>query len=360
MSFESKDILLLDAIEHVLHRKISNHESALICFNINKLLHVISEYHERTGIEIDVNSVYMTPDLDDFADASRRNDPLPLPKIIKIRDGDPSCPVFFFAGGASCLLELKDMIEGFLHQGALYGIRLSDFELPAANPARVADEVDTCIAALAEGAFKPPFRLIGYSFGGVFALELARALTQRGQAIEFVAMVDTPTSEHAWPLPVWLRYTAGRLAHRLKRSSAHAAQRGGGQSQLRRSLTARLRKPLNRLLFRFRSPLAEHYPIMAPQWVGNYPPAYDRAARQLLRMKGLYRPTPYPGTVYFFRATGGSPIDCDPRSIWHRFLPAAQWFDMQGTHQSVVVGRHGHHLGAVIAELMTRRQLVAS
>ncbi len=353
MSSESKDIVLCDAIEHVLHRKVSAQESTLNCLNINKLLHVISEYHERTGIEIDVNSVYMTPEIGKFANAGRRNEPARLPKIIKLRDGDPSCPVFFFAGGASCLFEIKDVLQGFVHQGALYGIRLSDF--PAANPARVSDEIDTCVAALAAGGFRPPFRLVGYSFGGVFALELARALTRRGQAVDFVAMIDTPTSEHAWPLSVWLAYHVDRLTRRLKRPPGPAAQRGGGH-QPRRSLAARLWKPFNRLLFRFRSPLAEHYPTMAPQWAGNYPPAYDRAARQLLRMKGLYRPTRYSGPVHFFRATGGSTLDCDPRLIWRPFLPGAEWFDMPGTHQSVVVGRHGQHLGITMSGLMSRRR----
>lgn len=357
MSFEGQDIVLCDAIEHALHRKFAAHDSTLSCLNINKLLHIISEYHERTGIEIDVNSVYMAPEIGNFANTDHRNDLTQLPKIIKLRDGDQTSPVFFFAGGASCLLEIKDVLQGFLNQGALYGIRLSNFERPADNPARVADEIECCMAALAEEEFKPPFRFVGYSFGGVFALELARALTQRGKAVDFLAMIDTPTSEHAWPLPVWLHHCAGRLAHGLKRSSGPAAQQRDRRHALpHRPLAARLRKPLNRLLFRFRNPLAEHYPVMAPQWVGNYPPGYDKAARQLLRMKGLYRPTSYSGTVHFFRSTGGSPLDCDPRLIWQPFLPGAKWFDAHGTHQSVVVGRNGLHLGAMLSELMPRRQ----
>jgi thioesterase domain-containing protein len=53
----------------------------------------------------------------------------------------------------------------------------------------------------------PPYRIIGYSFGGVIALELARRLRQRGYAVQYVGLIDTikprqimPTSlrEYLW------------------------------------------------------------------------------------------------------------------------------------------------------------------
>ena len=37
----------------------------------------------------------------------------------------------------------------------------------------------------------PPYRLIGWSFGGVVAVELARRLVDRGDDVEFVGLIDT-------------------------------------------------------------------------------------------------------------------------------------------------------------------------
>ena len=58
-------------------------------------------------------------------------------------------------------------------------------------PRRVDEWVEFHDAALADLALDPPYRLLGWSFGGVVALELARRFRARGTAVAFVGLIDT-------------------------------------------------------------------------------------------------------------------------------------------------------------------------
>lgn len=62
---------------------------------------------------------------------------------------------------------------------------------PANLPATVGGWVDVHEATVMSLPVDPPYRIIGYSFGGVIALELARRLRQRGFAVQYVGLIDT-------------------------------------------------------------------------------------------------------------------------------------------------------------------------
>ena len=58
-------------------------------------------------------------------------------------------------------------------------------------PRRVEHWVDRAEAVLATLPVEPPVRILGWSFGGVVGLELARRLRDRGVPVAFVGMIDT-------------------------------------------------------------------------------------------------------------------------------------------------------------------------
>lgn len=320
---------------------------------INRALRVIARLWNETGIELDVNSFYLHPTVGALVDAAATQSKPNLPKLIEIRPGSPDETLIVFAGGVSCFLEMRDLVDRLEIAGRVCGMALTQFHRDAQNPALVGDEVESSLHALDGAGVKGPYRLLGYSFGGILALELARALEARGDKVGFLGLIDAPQGEHCWPLPLWLRFMANRARRRWQAGRQEHAARApapqGTAATQRRHMMPMLRQVLRPLSLRFANPRSEHYPTLAPQWVGNYPPKYGAAGQQLIRMKGLYRPAVYRGALTFYRALGGSPVDCDPKALWPRFLPHAEWVDMHGNHQSIIIGRHATALAKDIS-----------
>jgi len=341
--------ILVRHISHVLKRDIGADDPLIDQFNINRLLVFINTFYEETGLELDVNSFFFWGTIRDLAQAIEQDRYRDLPKLIPLKPGAKERPLILFAGGVSCFMEMKWLLEGLDHDGAIYGMCLSRFDRPTSDPATVTHEVAVCCDELARSDLTGPVSLLGYSFGGIVALELARHLRQSGSHVAFLGMIDTNQSEHAWPLPVWLGVVSRKLLTRFQKTGAamRAAQTAPQldstvqQKRKKRTLVQRL----NPILFRFYNPKSENYPEKAPEFVDGHPPVYDHLGRQLLRMRGMYRPRYYDGHVVFYRATGGLPHRCDARKIWPRYLPNAHWIDVRGNHISAIYGKNGIALG---------------
>ena len=75
----------------------------------------------------------------------------------------------------------------------LSGRRLVRLPSPSGDalPGRVDGWVDHHHATLDGLGVEPPYTLIGWSFGGVVALELTRRLRAEGRSVEYVGMLDS-------------------------------------------------------------------------------------------------------------------------------------------------------------------------
>ncbi|MDK4701813.1 thioesterase domain-containing protein [Rhizobium sp. CNPSo 4062] len=330
--------------------------------SVNRLLSFIKRLWSESGEELDVNVFYRHRTLDALGLAISNHEDLSVsPKIIELRGGEGTAPLLLFAGGASCFLEMQQLIKEIRFPGPILGVALTAFNRDRHHPATVEDEVQSTLRALQAAGIREPYRLLGYSFGGVFALELARVLSAQRQKIAFLGMLDTPFGEQEWPLMtwggfMWQRWRRARTRKKnLRKTDAQprrqASAQAGGSVIGRRELLAKKLKPLS---FRYADPHSAYYPELAPQWMGDYPPRYDAAARQLLRMKGLYKPSCYDGELTFYRSLQGSPVDCDPKTIWGRFLTHANWVDVAGNHQSMIVGRNAGTLARDLSARLVR------
>jgi aryl carrier-like protein len=326
--------------------------------SINRALRIIRGFWLKTGIELDVNCFYVHPTIGSLARAISDGTHLDLPKLIEMKSGSDEQTLVIFAGGVSCFLEMQDLVGRLDFPGRVFGMALTPFQGADKTPALVSDEIACSVQTLRSAGLKGPYRFLGYSFGGVFALELARALEAEGEEVAFLGLIDTPQSQHSWRFDIWLRFVMERAKKRFQRAGQRvprevspARPTGGAGRNVR--LVSALGRGFGPLLFRFADPRSESYPTRAPQWIDGCPPRYEYAGRQLLRMKGLYRPAAYGRRLAFYRALGGSPVDCDPKRIWMSLLPQAEWIDVRGNHQSVIVGQNATYLAADLRQRLT-------
>lgn len=353
--------------EQILRRPLAADDDLFAAgLNVNRALNIVRLFWLESGVELDVNTFIERRSLSEIASMLAEGRSGPEDKAILLQAGK-GAPLFAYAGGVSVFLEIRELVQSLDYCGPVYGLRMTPFERPPGDAATVDDEVREAVAVIKSIQPEGPYRLLGYSFGGVLALEVARALESAGDEVAFCGMIDTPQNDHAWPFHLWADLMMRRGLRKLKlafrrlvvpRSHMGAAACGDilSKDALRRLSEAGRGR---HLFFRFRSPQHPNYPYFAPQWVGGNTPVYTQRGRELLRLKGLFRPRPYQGRVTFFIAAQGSPVDCDPEALWRPYLSNAEWIRMKGNHLSIVVGRNARLLAGEISRRIAAGQVAS-
>jgi amino acid adenylation domain-containing protein len=203
-------------------------------------------------------------------------------------------PLFCIHGGDGGVLFYRNLAGRLPHDGPLHAIESR--ALGHGGPIPEASVEETAAAYVREVlAVHPggPFRLAGYSFGGVVAHEMACQLAEQGHTVDFLGLFDTQnpaTPGKPYSLP-------GRLGTFW-------------QQQQDLPLPARL----ERLRERIAEGIATHRRVkdeVAAAMTGGPAEAHSDLRRVQLREENwramqAYRPSPFPGRVTLFKAMTAS------------------------------------------------------
>jgi acetoacetyl-CoA synthetase len=163
---------------------------------------------------------------------------------------------------------------------------------------------------------KGPYALIGYSFGGLVALEMSRCLLADGENVALLALLDAyPHSRYLPP--------AQRLRLTLRRTKRHLLNIkqmpfGKAMSYCRRGLIRRLH------LVGFQTRLSADAHSSSHIKDRNY-----RAFKN-------YRPQFYPGRIKFVRAEVGSFMPSNPTDVWGELVAEMEVETVPGDHLDIV------------------------
>jgi thioesterase domain-containing protein len=243
---------------------------------------------------------------------------MPVAALIPMRKGFGDRPVFMFSGAGGDVQELAAVAAALGGSRAIVGVEPftpGDDGLP---PATVEAMAAQTFAALRERQPEGPYDLIGYSFGGLVALETAQLLRDAGQAVGPVVLIDALYDRRFWPVSVF-------MASQAKRSAVHLAS-------------------LSRLSF---AEAAPEFAERARRLFGRValrgaPPAIDAAQEvpsieaRCIRAMTIHRPRRYDGPVTLFRSASDEEFGCDLQTLWRPLI-----------RQLRVSGIEGNHLGLV-------------
>ena len=160
-----------------------------------------------------------------------------------------------------------------------------------------------------------PFFLVGYSFGGLVALEMAQRLTARGEEIALLVLVDT-----------YPHINRLAMTQRLKL----IAQRG---KRILSEIDQRLLRAARRIKSGFRS-VGNHY-------LGNRPDkrarlSFDQTTQRVresaYRALARYRPEFYSGKIEFVKSGSDSYYPADPVAVWGTLTAAFEFEIVPGGH----------------------------
>jgi thioesterase domain-containing protein len=160
---------------------------------------------------------------------------------------------------------------------------------------------DTYIGHIRKVQQHGPYILIGYSFGGLVMLEVARRLRAQGEAVRLLAMLDSyPHRTHLslkQQVPLLTRLALRRLVSNLQ--------------SLRNATNEHSRKlPADEIRERIR-------------------------AAEFVAWRN-YRPAAYPGNVLFLKAEVPSYFPANPRSVWELLVGTFELYTVPGDHSGLV------------------------
>jgi thioesterase domain-containing protein len=251
------------------------------------------------------------PALPVAAPASRRSPPA-RPRSRLLKSGVQGACLFMIPGlgGKSDGLELFGSLLDTampVYASEARGLDGSSLPLTALNEI-VADNLHQLKELQPAG----PYNLLGHSFGGLVAFELARQLAQNGEQIDRLILLDTPISPKYWPFLYYLQDVLSRF-----RRHAGALLTLPGRHKVRYFLEA-----CDRFTRKFYDPYG-----------------LRRSGINVMiadRMAGDdYCPGFYDGRLTFFRAAIKD-MPADPKALWLSRVSAIDINEAPGGHNSML------------------------
>jgi acetoacetyl-CoA synthetase len=257
----------------------------------------------RIGADLPLSAMLDAPTLGALArlidDPAKSFDPLVL-----LRAGDQDRPLFFVHSLRGDVLEMRRLALELHTSVPIYGLRARGLNPDLAPHETVEEMAASYIAAIRSLQPAGPYRIAGYSFGGLVAYEMARLLGDSGQEVEWLGLLDAEVSPEALPPRAYWDYRLGRPFHLVR----HAL--GEPRAAIDRTLRRLAARVLRRKAVQQPPPSSEE---------AAFTPNLRRLAVACQQAADRYRPGPYAGPVTYYvptiRRVG---LYADPLPVWRR------------------------------------------
>jgi acetoacetyl-CoA synthetase len=301
-------------------------------------LSLLAEIERATHQELPLTTIYDTATINGIVAVLEQRTVPRFNPIVPIRPGDDTLPVFLVHSIFGNVVELMGLGRQMAGVRAVHGIAARGLDGLEAPNERVEAMADCYVAAITAMQPRGPYILVGYSFGGLVALEIARRLRTRGKEIAFLGFIDSYPLAATWP---WRCRVA--VAGQQARNNALLLLR-----KLRTNRAEAVRTAWQRLSGRQRVGVRAAAALDA---VGDVPlPEAVRRVREAgyLALRH-YRPHPYDGPVTFLSATVPVDYPRDPTAVWRRFVTELRICKIPGDHVSMLRA-HTADLAAVLSQ----------
>lgn len=288
---------------------------------------LFTEIRELSGQDLPLATLLHAPTVADLAAVLRGERTLRFRCLVPIKREGNGRPLFIVHGMYGNVLELRHLADLLDTNRPVYALQARGLDPSQPPHKRVEDMARDYIREIRSIVPHGPYALMGQSFGGLVAFEMARQLQACGEPIEHLALFDTHVHERNLPWPHWFDFHIRRL-RRVYRKLTTA--RADHVSYLR-DLVAKHVVPLR--LRPVVHPLAEHAHGPLPRHIWE-------VHRSCVRAMNRYRPKPYHGRVSFFRAAVREPQRCDPLPVWQHVTDGVDVYHVSGEHRTMMQEPH--------------------
>jgi thioesterase domain-containing protein len=308
-----------------------------------RVTRLLNDIEATTGVALPITIVFQAPTCDALTAIVQSGVIPPPDPVVVIKPGDGGTPLFIVPGVGATVFELFDVGRGIDCPGAVLALQPrgpDGFPPNRTIPAQARYLADCIRARHPQG----PYRLLGYSYGGLVALECARLLRAEGGVVEFLGLLDTTVPEPYWSTRVRLEF----LAKRLKMHALDMRRQGfaGGL----RHAAGHVPQLIGRIRRMFRA--GEDNIAASPFHIDGLPPALGAVRDANIGAFNAYELKFYDGVVTLFHSAEGDPLSCDPVKIWPHWTEGVVLRAVPGSHETMMRGRHGIVLSASISEAL--------
>lgn len=281
---------------------------------------------QQYGRELPSATIYHAPTI---AQLARLLEQPGLPRFspfVEVKSGSEKPPILIVHGLAGTL-PFFDLAQKMATDGhPVHGIQAKGLDGREEPFDRVEDMAAFYLRSLRDIQPHGPYLLIGYSFGGLVALEMAQSLHEVGENVALLAFVD------AYPDA---RYMAAGQRLRLR------AQRVGSRIAdiQERSVRAGISYVAQRLKNRWRAGGVDN--------AGSLLRGTSRLSFEVttLRVKekayvalARYRPQFYNGQIKFVKSLSDTYYPSNPSAVWAKFATGFECDTVPGGHLDMVTG----------------------
>jgi acetoacetyl-CoA synthetase len=274
---------------------------------------LFAEIARECGRELPSSTIYHAQTIGALASLL---EPPTIPRfspLVQVKPGGEQPPILIVHGMAGTV-PFFELARHIRTGHPVYGFQAKGLDGLEKPMERVEDMAKLYLNSLKVLQPRGPHILIGYSFGGLVALEMAQRLTRRGEEIALLVLVD------AYP---HLRYLAwGQrvklIAQRAKRILFEADERFFRAARRARSRVYRAGTHLD-------DPLEEPSHL-----------SFDQTTRGVregaYRALAAYRPQFYSGKVKFVKSGSDSYYPADPFAVWGNLAAKFEFETVSGGH----------------------------
>ena len=254
----------------------------------------------------------------------------PLKPLRLLKAGTEKPPVFIAHGLGGSVAEVSQLGRHIPLHHPVYGLQAKGTDGKAEPLDRIEDMAQFHLDQIEELQPRGPYFLIGYSLGGLIMLEVARCLSQRGEKVGLLVMIDSYPHK---------RYLSLGLRMRLAGSRAKRHVATVKRLPLRKALSYIFHSAERRLLS---EGAGERDLRLTDAFLARR--ARDSAYLAWTR----YEPRFYSGTIKFLKAAVRSEFPDDPDTVWAHLADKLEVETVAGNHRDMIE-KHFASLATVLS-----------
>lgn len=150
-----------------------------------------AQLEESLGRPVSAALLLSSPTVRQLAAELEQQSGAGIDSLVLVREGDRSKPLFLVHSLGGDVWIYRELVQRMRTASVIYGLQLPGLHVPTTEEAVTFEE---CAAEHVRRmqSVQPhgPYRIAGYSSGGMLAYEMARQLAERGEQTEFLGFID--------------------------------------------------------------------------------------------------------------------------------------------------------------------------